>query len=300
MTTLHPQRILLTTDFSDHASAALPYASALARHYGSRLILLNVLHENVDTPEPQGKSPALAKSALDARQAAEEKLHEQVVVGVPPDQVTREVVFASSASTGILDAARTHQVDCIVMATHGRGVLAQVILGSVANHVLSQAPCPVLCVKVQESGMLDDDRNLRIRALLVAGGLGDENCTAFDTALHWAQDLDAEIHYMDLTHPSMTPIFYPEGLVTVVETGESRLAAEHRRQEFLKEALQHKVIAVHANADAMHGNDIARYARKHDIDVVVVQRSTWGNVITGSDSSLRSLVHDVRCPLLVL
>lgn len=300
MTTLHPRRILLTTDFSDHASTAVPYASALARHYGSRVILLNVVHENIEHLEPQGVDPALDKGLLEARQRAQEKLQDQALEGVSADAVTREVVCADSAAAGILDAARNHEVDCIVLATHGRGLLGQVILGSVANHVLSQAPCPVLCVKVNESGMLDDAKNLRIRALLVAGGLGDENCTAFDTALHWAQDLDAEVHYMDLTHPSMTPIFYPEGLVTVVETGESRLAAEHRRQEFLKEALQHKVIAVHANADAMHGNDIANYARSHDIDVVVVQRSTWGNVIAGSDSSLRSLVHDVRCPLLVL
>jgi nucleotide-binding universal stress UspA family protein len=300
MTTLHPERILLTTDFSDNAAAALPYACALAQHYDSQVIVLHVIHENLEHLDSQVVSPAMDKRLLDAKQKALEKLHQLVVEGTSCDNVTREVVCASSASTGILDAARNHEADCIVMATHGRGVLGQVILGSVANHVLSKAPCPVLCIKAHETGMLDDSHHLRIRSILVAGGLGDESRPAFDTALRWAQEFEATVHYMDLTHPSMTPIFYPEGLITVVETGESRLAAEHRRQQFLKEALQQKVMAVHANTDAVNGNDIARYARAHDVDVVVVQRSTWGNVIAGSDSSLRSLVHDVHSPLLVL
>jgi universal stress protein A len=300
MTAIHPERILLTTDFSENAATALPYASALARHYGSRVIVLHVIHENLEHLDPQVVSAAMDKRLLQTKQKAKEQLHTQLIEAVPSDKVLREVVCASSASTGILDAARNHEADCIVMATHGRGVIGQVILGSVAARVLSDAPCPVLCVKAKETGMLDDEHRLRIRSILVAGGLGDESCTAFDTALHWARELEATVHYMDLTHPSMTPIFYPEGLVTVVETGESRLAAEHRRQQFLKEALQNKVMAVHANTDELNGNDIARYARAHEIDVVVVQRATWGNVITGSDNSLRSLVHDVRCPLLVL
>ena len=124
--------------------------------------------------------------------------------------------------------------------------------------------------------MLDSNKRLRIRSILVAGGLGEESGerSAFDTALGWAEALGAEVHYMDMTHPSMTPIFYPEGLISVVETGQSRVAAETRRQSFLKQALQRKVIAVHANADVVNGNDIARYARTNNIDVIVVQRST--------------------------
>jgi len=300
MNTLHPERILLTTDFSNNATMAFPYARALARHFDSRVVLLHVVHENLEHLEPEVVSASMDPVLLEARRGAKRQLDAIEIDGVPAEHIERIVTCASSASTGILDAARKHAVDWIVLATHGRGVLGQVILGSVAHQVLSAAPCPVLCVKAHETGMLNARKELLIRSILVAGGLGDERCTAFETALRWAEEIDATVHYMDLTHPSMTPIFYPEGLITVVETGQSRMAAEERRQEFLKEALRHKVMAVHANADAVNGNDIAGYARTHNIDVTVVQRATWGNVIAGSDSSLRSLVHDVRCPLLVL
>jgi len=300
MTPFKPERILVSTDFSENAATAFPYASALARHYGCRVILVHVVHDPFEHLQSPVVSASMDTALMGATQKAQQQLHDVQIAGVSSDRLDRQIVCSSSAATGILEVAKNHDADCIVMATHGRGVLGQVILGSVAHRVLSHAPCPVLCVKSNETGMLDKDQHLDIRSILVAGGLGDEVCTAFDTALEWGDELGATVHYMDLTHPSMTPIFYPEGFVSVIESGESMEAAENRQQAFLKEALQKRVTAVHANADVINGNDIARYARANNIDVVVVQRTTWGNAIAGSDSSLRSLVHDIRCPLLVL
>ena len=300
MTTFKPERILVATDFSENAATALPYACAVARNYDAHLLLVHVVHDQFEHLQSPVVSASMDTALRSASQETQKQLHKVPLTGVRSDQIERHIVCSPSAATGILEAAKNLQADCIVIATHGRGVLGQVILGSVAHRVLSKAPCPVLCVKAHETGMLDAEKQLRIRSILVAGGLGDEVCTAFDTALQWGDDLAATVHYMDLTHPSMTPIFYPEGFVSMVESGESVEAAEHRQQAFLKEALQKKVPAVHANADVINGNDIARYARANDIDVVVVQRATWGSAVAGSHSSLRSLVHDVRCPLLVL
>ena len=47
----------------------------------------------------------------------------------------------------IIDYARKHQIDLIVMATHGRTGLAHALVGSVAEKVVRKAPCPVLTVK---------------------------------------------------------------------------------------------------------------------------------------------------------
>jgi nucleotide-binding universal stress UspA family protein len=47
----------------------------------------------------------------------------------------------------ILDYAHTHQIDLIVMATHGRTGLAHALIGSVAEKVVRKAPCPVLTIK---------------------------------------------------------------------------------------------------------------------------------------------------------
>ena len=47
----------------------------------------------------------------------------------------------------IVDTAREQGVDLIIMGTHGRTGLAHVFLGSVAEHVVRQGPCPVLVVR---------------------------------------------------------------------------------------------------------------------------------------------------------
>jgi nucleotide-binding universal stress UspA family protein len=47
----------------------------------------------------------------------------------------------------IVDTARDHGCDLIVMGTHGRSGVSRLVLGSVAEEVLRKAPCPVLAVK---------------------------------------------------------------------------------------------------------------------------------------------------------
>lgn len=61
-------------------------------------------------------------------------------------QVVRAVEIGTP-SVGIVRYARTHDIDLIVMGTHGRGAVQQLLLGSVAEQVVRQAPCPVLTVR---------------------------------------------------------------------------------------------------------------------------------------------------------
>ena len=53
-------------------------------------------------------------------------------------------------AVAIADYARQHGIDLIVMGTHGRGAVAHVLLGNVAERVVRTAPCPVLTVRNQE------------------------------------------------------------------------------------------------------------------------------------------------------
>ena len=50
----------------------------------------------------------------------------------------------------IVDYAKEKNIDLIVMGTHGRGWLAHVLMGSVAEKVVRKAPCPVLTVRLAE------------------------------------------------------------------------------------------------------------------------------------------------------
>jgi nucleotide-binding universal stress UspA family protein len=60
-------------------------------------------------------------------------------------------------SLTIVDYARDHDVDIIVMGTHGRGALGHLVMGSVAERVVRLAPCPVLTVRHPEHEFIRPD-----------------------------------------------------------------------------------------------------------------------------------------------
>ena len=60
------------------------------------------------------------------------------------------MVTAISPAAAIVDYARREQIDLIVMGTHGRGGVAHLLMGSVAERVVRTAPCPVLTVRHPE------------------------------------------------------------------------------------------------------------------------------------------------------
>lgn len=134
-TILHP------TDFSPEAERAFQLACSLSRDHGSRLILLHVapgrevlLGEFGMPPSPPEDDAALQQRL--------QSLH----CDSPPIVVDRLLVQGEPAEQ-ILAAARDSRCDLIVMGTHGRSGLPRLLMGSVAEAVLREAPCPVLIVK---------------------------------------------------------------------------------------------------------------------------------------------------------
>jgi len=67
------------------------------------------------------------------------------------------LITSSSPAFAIVDYAREHEIDLIVMGTHGRGALAHLMMGSVAERVVRLAPCPVLTIKHPEHEFVQPD-----------------------------------------------------------------------------------------------------------------------------------------------
>lgn len=141
------KRILLPTDFSAHSAAAARYACELATRFDAELHLLHALEAHLASAPGFAMGLALPQYVHESRAAAEQSL-----AGVldPQWSAGRKVVRAvveGSPKEEIVRYARTHGVDLIVLATHGRTGLAHVLLGSVAEGVVRTAPCPVLTVR---------------------------------------------------------------------------------------------------------------------------------------------------------
>ena len=140
-------RILLPTDFSEFSSEATNYACAFAEQFDAELHLLHVLEIHHSTTPDLAMGLALLSRIEESREVAEKAL-EDVLDSKWAEG--RKVVKATAEGPPFLEIiryAKQHDVDLIVMGTHGRSALAHVLMGSVAEKVVRKAPCPVLTVR---------------------------------------------------------------------------------------------------------------------------------------------------------
>jgi nucleotide-binding universal stress UspA family protein len=140
------KHILVPTDFSAYAEQALDYAISLAQVLQARLTLLHVIHltplalGDIDASSLVPYLEAIETDAQQGLQASLERVHQKGLEGEAA--MIQGVPFQT-----IIDAARDHGVDLIVMGTHGRTGLTHVFMGSVAEKVVRLAPCPVLVTR---------------------------------------------------------------------------------------------------------------------------------------------------------
>jgi nucleotide-binding universal stress UspA family protein len=128
--------ILMPYDFSDHAFRALELASDLAKHYGAKLLLFHV------DPPPRFHGEVVDRRQPECRRAIRAQLD-----AVPlPDIPVERVLTDGEVAPEIVRIAQDRNCDLIVMGTHGRGGVARILLGSVAEAVVGAAPCPVMTV----------------------------------------------------------------------------------------------------------------------------------------------------------
>jgi nucleotide-binding universal stress UspA family protein len=140
------QHVLVPIDFSTTADRALAYAIALAQQLQARLTLLHVLDL---TPVTMDEMPAgVAATYLDDLETDAQHLLQASLERVQRAGLQAESLLVQGTPTQtIVDTAGEQGVDLIIMGTHGRTGLAHVFLGSVAEHVVRQGPCPVLVVR---------------------------------------------------------------------------------------------------------------------------------------------------------
>lgn len=143
------KKILFPTDFSEYADNALPYALELARKFEARVTLVHVL-----SPPTYAVSPEFAVDLTaiqnNMQQTAEKKMGELAARFTEGGVQVESVIQIGSAFAEIIGTARAHDVDLIVMATHGYGAVRHLLLGSTAEKVVRKAPCPVLTVRHPE------------------------------------------------------------------------------------------------------------------------------------------------------
>jgi nucleotide-binding universal stress UspA family protein len=120
----------------------------LARATGGRLLVVHVLAAPVVLPETYLSAKVYEDLARSIRAEAQRRLDRLLVrASGAGARVSGRLVDGVPVHEQIVRAARGARAGLIVMGTHGRGSWGRLVLGSVANRVLTTAPCPVLTVR---------------------------------------------------------------------------------------------------------------------------------------------------------
>jgi universal stress protein A len=141
-------RILVPSDFSPASDNAFKYALRLAEEFGAELILIHVLE-----PALSPSFAAIPGAAVFSEaefELAESNLHEWIDSAKERDVAATLTMRSGLATHEIVEAAKEHDVDLIVIATHGRTGWKHFCIGSTAERVVRAAPCPVLVVREKE------------------------------------------------------------------------------------------------------------------------------------------------------
>jgi len=152
------KNVLVATDFSEPSEAALQYGREFARTFDAMLHVVHVA-DNVYTVYG-GETYAVALP--DLQREVEEDMQRQLTALLNDEdrtalQAKAVVVTAVGKAEAIVTYARAHEIDVIVMGTHGRGALGHLFMGSVAERVVRMAPCPVLTVHQPEHEFIVPD-----------------------------------------------------------------------------------------------------------------------------------------------
>jgi nucleotide-binding universal stress UspA family protein len=149
------QKILVPTDLSEEAESTFAQAVEFARVSHGTILLVSVVQEAVNLRMAVLSHAAMASPEIDqvaeslverTRQKLEEKAAPIRARGVECRVIAVEGL---SPARTVLDLALEESVDLIAIATHGRGGLKRFLLGSVAERIVREAPCPVLVMRAK-------------------------------------------------------------------------------------------------------------------------------------------------------
>ena len=140
------KKILFPYDLSENAAKILPYVLSISEAYNSTIYLLHVVHDlhkwgKAYIPHPS--MDVFQKEALEGAEKAMDRVCEEQLQSCP--SLERRVVSGDPA-TEIVKTIEAEDIDLVIMGTHGRKGLENIIFGSVAENVVKKSPAPVLTI----------------------------------------------------------------------------------------------------------------------------------------------------------
>jgi nucleotide-binding universal stress UspA family protein len=281
------KNILFATDFSPHSNSALPYALAITRQYGAKLFGAHVV--------PSEDYLFTAPESWPAHIQQEEQLQQEVTTRLEEQLrgVQHEALFGVGDVWNVLSRLiGEHDIDLIVVGTHGRTGARKLFMGSIAEKIFRQTSCPVLTVG---PNVVQQESVAGFNQILLATDFGEQSLTATSYAISLAEEYQ--------THLS---------LLHVLEQPYAGTVDLESNSEFLVRRLQELVprdaeLWCHPEYFVQFGSPaerILQFAAAHRADLIIMGvRPAHGAVSTVTHlahTTAQHVVAHATCPVLTI
>jgi len=181
------KKILVPTDFSNEAENAIKVATQLAEKHNCELILLHML----DLPLVQnaGNTPADLPEAVYFMKLAHKQFEDIMKKDFLEDVTVHEMVDFHDLQTGIKEVSKEHDIDLIIMGSHGASGLKEMFIGSNAEKLVRTSDIPVLVIK-------NEHKNFNIEEFVFASDFENDNKETYKQAVKLAEMFNAKIHLL--------------------------------------------------------------------------------------------------------
>ncbi|MGD8952608.1 MAG: universal stress protein [Desulfobacterales bacterium] len=145
--------ILCPTDLNERSDIAAKKAVQIAHQFGSKITLLNIHQEFMDKEERKMLRVSVnemkekyRRIAIDSKEEMKAVIHKLHADDVEVDYLLRD----GKPEKVIVEVAEQLGTDLIVISTDGRDNVMDFVVGTITEHVINAAPCPVLVVHYKE------------------------------------------------------------------------------------------------------------------------------------------------------
>lgn len=287
------QTIVVATDFSEDARAALDWAIAVARDHGARIVLTH--------------AAALAAAAapdvvpVDDRwyRALEESAREELENWARPvrsqNVAVETLLIYEPAAASIVEVAENHHADLLVVGTRGLTGLTRLFLGSVASRIVRRATCPVVTIHAGPA------RHWPVRTLLLATDLsGPAACAVATAADLLGEGADPRVV---LLHAYRLPIAFSAKPALALRREMEQYVAKTRAQlDAFAERFRKLGVAVETVVEeGVPSQRISHHAERLNVDLIAMGthgRSGVDRLFLGSTAE--RLLPVAPCPVLTV
>lgn len=188
------KRILVPTDFSEHAEDALKIAAQIAKKTNSEIIILHMLELPGQMNDAIMGGVSIPETMLFMKKA-NEKLDEIADRPYLEGISVTEIVKIDKTIHGISQISKENDIDLIIMGSHGSSGVQELLIGSNTEKVVRNSDIPVLVIK-------KDISNFNASTIVFASDFTEESKKPFEKLLNFTEFFDSKIHLVTICTPN--------------------------------------------------------------------------------------------------